>query len=356
MNQLNIVKMDTAKLIAAKNKKNTMIWAFDPTQKRSDVKSLIGELKLWAKQLDCDIQPVSILSNRALNLPVELAFSLTERNEKIGRRAVERYLKEVGLKTLAPEILFISSTSRRKMAAELVRYAERQNALLIFANARTKNMWNPLRLGGFTETLIAISRIPVLLLNPDSKTSTKIPSILFPTDFGRESKDALLSLAPWAKAFGAKVFVYNQLETPAVYMSDFGVDWASQSASLQSMMKDIKKTRQKKAIPLLDILKEQNVESHLLIDDQRKSLSLDILDVAKKKSVKLISLASSTGTVAQTTVGSIARDILLQAKCPVLIFHRAVGQKTMKPKQAPATKQAFPNESQTSVSVGGQHG
>lgn len=337
------------------DKRSKIIWAFDPTQKPSDVKNLVTELKLWAKQLNCDIQPVSILSNRALNLPVELAFSLTERNEKTGRKAVDRYLKKVGLKTLAPEILFISSTSRRKMAAELVRYAERHNAVLIFANARAKNIWNPIRLGGFTETLIAISRTPVLLLNPDSKPSTKIPSILFPTDFGRESKDALWSLAPLAKAFGAKVLLYNQLEAPAGYMSEFGVDLASQTASLKSMMKNVKKTRQKKAIPLLNVLAEQNVGAQLLIEDQRRSLSLDILDTAKSKKVRLISLTSSSGPIAQTMVGSIARDILLQAKCPVLIFHRAVGQKTMKQKKTSATKRTFSTESQTSLSVGRQH-
>lgn len=41
------------------SRKNKIIWSVDPTQDPAAAKNIIKELKVWAKHLNCDVQPVS---------------------------------------------------------------------------------------------------------------------------------------------------------------------------------------------------------------------------------------------------------------------------------------------------------
>lgn len=301
-------------------KKNILIWAVDPMQRLEDSKNLIKEMSTWAEHLDCAIQPVSIISNRTFNLPSELSLPWTDKVEQEGQNSLDHHLDKLTLKDVLPlERIFTPSNSTRKMVAELAKYAEKRRARIICANTRARKSWNPFRIGGFAENLIVMAKTPVLLLNPDSKPSVRIPSVLFPTDFSRESKAALKTLVPWAKAFQSKVVLYNQLETSVIYGSEFSGFWPATSVSF--LMKDIEKSRKRMASQWSKSLADHNVRSEILIRNQKRSLDSDILESARKNKVRLIALASLSGSLSRVVLGSVARDVLLQAKCPVLIFH-----------------------------------
>lgn len=340
------------------SKKNILIWAVDPTQNPADVKNLVKEMNKWAKHLNCSIQPVSIFSNRVLNFPVELTLPWRKRFEDMAQQSLDRYFKKINIKeVLPPEKIVIPSNSIRRMAKELANYAEKKKANLIFANTRAKKTWNPFRLGGFAETLIAVSRTPVLLLNPEAQPTSKVSSILFPTNFNKESKNALGNLSPWAKALHSKVLIYSQLETPTIYMSEFSSYWPAQSATLESMMKVVEQSRQKKANLWSHILEEQKIDTRVLIQHQKKSLGADILEAAKKNNVSLIALASRSGPLAQTVLGGVAREVLLQAKCPVLIFYRPKAIRKHSLEQKQVSNQTYTKQKDTaSISSTVQHG
>ncbi len=308
---------------------NKVIWAVDPMQNPSEARRMIAEIKLWTKNLNFVVQPVSVISNRALNLPVEFGFPMTERLEEIGRHSVKRYFKKISFKnSLPPVTLTVAYKSKRKMAAELVRFAERENAKLIFATSRSKSAWFSLGLGGFAETLIAISPIPILITPPVSQQSRKVHSILFPTDFSDESRQALGFLSPLAKALGAKVVLFNQVETPAVYASELSLDIAAQSATFQTMLEGIEQSRRKKAQKFSDFLFEQDIENQIIVKNQKRSLSFDALEAAQKNKVELIALYSRSGPFTQSTIGSLGRDLLNVANCPILIFNKSAFKKS----------------------------
>ncbi len=339
------------------NKKNKIIWSVDPTQNPAEAKNIIKELKIWAKHLKCEVQPVSIFSKSTLNFPIEMAFPWKDKLQEVAQRSITRYLKKTQAKGfLPPELVFVPALSNRKMASEMAKYAEKRNAQLIFANTRAKKTWNPFRLGGFAETLVATSRVPVLLLNPSSVPSSKIPSILFPTDFSQDSKNALVKLEPWAKAFNSKIFLYDQVETPNIYPSDFSGIGQAQTRNMESMIKDVEKSRLKKGAEWSALLEEQNIKSSLLVQRQRKHLAADILEAAKKNKASLIAIASRSGPVTQALLGSVARDILLQAKCPVLIFYRpkASRKHVAQSKQKANGKYLAPKDTSTQTEV--RHG
>ncbi len=304
-------------------KKNKIIWAIDPTQNPNDAKSIVQELETWSTNLDCDIQPVSIFSKSSFNLPSEMDFPWKEKFSNFAHQSISRYLKKIRIKSLLPaELIFVPAMSVRKMAEEMAMYAENHNALIIFANTQAKKTWNPFRLGGFAERLIATSKVPVLLLNPKTLPTKKSPSILFPTDFSQGSKFAFEKLGPWAKAFKSKLLLYNQIETPFVYSGSFKGAWRSPEFAVISDMKNIEAGRNKKAKEWSSILQKENITCTILVQRQQNTLSDDIFQVAKQNKSGLIAIASYSDPVDQFILGSIARNILLQATCPVLVFHQ----------------------------------
>lgn len=322
--------------IKIKNKERVIIWAVDPTQKLSYSKNLITEMKTWSKHLDCRIQPVTVFSEKPYNLPVESLYPWKARLEDVAEQSLNNFLQQVPIKNLLPhEKIFIRSESTRKMASELAKYAENKKALLICANTRARKSWNPFRLGGFSETLVTISRTPVLLLNPQSPPTKNIPSLLFPTNFDQNSKNALDHLSTFAKGFHSKVLLYSQIENPTIYSAEFSGYWQAEATHIESILKSLEKTRKEKAMDWSYYLEKQNVKSQIIIDRQKKSLSADILEVAKKNHVSLIALASSTSPLTQSILGGIARDVLLQAKCPVLVFYhpKAIRKPMVKSKE-----------------------
>lgn len=321
--------------------KRKIFWAIDPTQNPSEAKNIIKELKIWSKRLDCDVQPVAVISKFILNLPIEIVIPWNEDFVDSIYKAANKYLKKSGAtEFLPPEIIFAKTSSHRRMASFLAKYAEKKNAYMIFANTRAKKTWNPLRLGGFAETLVVSSKVPVLLLNSLAQPSATIPSILFPTDFSNDSKNALMSLQPLAEAFKSKVILYHQVGNPNYYVSEFEGPWQGRPVVVESMLKDMETSRTKDAKDLAELLKQQNVRSSILVQRGRKNVSADIVEIAKKNNVNLIALASSSGPVTQAILGSVSRDVLLQAHCPVLIFHRPQGIKKLvtKPKQKSSGK------------------
>ncbi len=317
-------KMNSSSLSdKAIGKRNKIIWAVDPAQNPNNANGIIQELKTWSKNLNCDIQPVSIFSKSSFNLPSEMDFPWEKKFSDFAHQSVNHYLKNIRIKSLLPaELLFVQAMSVRKMAEEMAIYAKNQKALLIFANTQAKKTWNPFRLGGFAERLIATSKVPVLLLNPKSLPSSKSPSILFPTDFSQGSKFAFEKLGSWAKAFKSKIILYNQIEDPFVYTGNYKGAWESPVLAVIANMKIIEAGRIKKAKEWSSLLQNENITCTALVLRQQKTLSEEIFQVAKKQKAGLIALASFSDPVDQFMLGSIARNILLRATCPVLVFHQ----------------------------------
>ena len=302
--------------------KNKIIWAVDPTQNPMAAKNIVLELKFWSDILDCDIQPLSILSKSSFNFPSEIKLPSDNQFEVLAHKIINGYLNKIRIQRLLPaQIVFVPAMSKRKMAVELAKYADDQRPLIIFANTQARKTWNPYRLGGFAERLIATSKVPVLLLNPQSLPSSKISTTIFPTDFSPKSKMALDILTPWAKAFESKILLYNQIEAPYVYSGSFKGAWGSPELAVIANMKNIEVERNKKGQAWArNLLLKEGINCVVQVQRQQKQLSEQIVQIAKKNKAGLIAIASYSDPVDQFVLGSVAQNVLLQATCPVLVF------------------------------------
>lgn len=150
-----------------------------------------------------------------------------------GLDALERIVKVTHTESFRPPILLeVSTEAPREMAFEMAKYAEERRAKLVSVNTLAKRTWNPFRRGGFAETLVAISPVPVLVMNSAAQPTAQVSSILFPTNFSRSSRKALSQLKPWARAFEARIILFNQVEVPDVYPAGLDGLWPALAYSI----------------------------------------------------------------------------------------------------------------------------
>lgn len=314
--------------------KGKIIWAVNPVKNPTDAKALVKEMKIWAEKLNCEIQPVAVFSKLNIGFLPQLNLSWEKNFEELAKAALKNYLKKLDQTSfLEPQTIFTFTMSNRMMASELANYAKKNRATLIFANSRIKKTINPIRLGGFAETLISLSDIPILLMNPSVKSIAKKKSILFPTDLSAESDRALTTIKPWVKAFKAKLVLFNKVEFPEFYANDFGA-----GTQINQIMKEAEITRREALQNIQKKLEADDIKTDVLVTKSHKYLGTEIIQTAQKNKVELIVVTSQVGPMYQAVLGSVARDILVQAKCPVLVFHKA--QSTEQRSQAHETKKS----------------
>jgi nucleotide-binding universal stress UspA family protein len=140
--------------------------------------------------------------------------------------------------------------------------------------------------------------------------------ILVPTDFSEYSDKALEQALDIAKQYNAKVFllhVMHEMILPA--SSDSGY-----SEELVQLIRDRRQTETQEKLNK-QLCKFPQAKEVAVVTTIRQGISYEtILDEAKEKGIDLIVIASlGRSGIAKYLIGSVARNVLKGAKCPVLL-------------------------------------
>jgi universal stress protein A len=139
--------------------------------------------------------------------------------------------------------------------------------------------------------------------------------ILVPTDFSEYSDRALKQALDIAKQYGAKVYVVHVLHEKNPYDTSDG--------TIPSYYEDIEKQMTEGARKKLqeEINKfPQAKELEVFIDVVSGNTAEAILEEERSKGIDLIVIASlGRSGIAKYLIGSVARNVLKGAKCPVLL-------------------------------------
>ena len=136
--------------------------------------------------------------------------------------------------------------------------------------------------------------------------------ILFATDFSESSEMALSHSLAYAKMQNASILVVHVLSVPSR---------ASGEGMLHHGVQfDTEETAERKLRHIADAIKDVSCETRLLRGDAAEQ----ILQLADEEQVDLIAM----GTVGRTglsrlLMGSVAEQVVRQAKCPVLTIRHA---------------------------------
>lgn len=325
-----------------------IIWAVDISHDPTYYRNIVKELNIWAKKVNGLIYPVSVVSASLYNLGLPTEYPWQNNYKKSLLLLFQNYLKKAhASKFKSPQVIMSPSFSNRHMAQELIQYAIKENASYIFAHTRMRSRWNPLRLGGFAETLAANSPIPVLLMNLKTKPASRMRSVLFPTDLSSISHESLQQLLPVVDAFNPKLILYNQIEEIPMNLPLTASLSAVQLSELETIRKELEKERDLKIQDWVKQLQDQGVNSSFKIQRQKTFLGKDILTMAHENKADLIVLTNDTGIFPQTALSSTIKDIIMHCTCPVLIYSRAK-KSTLQNIKSPISIKSSLNETSSS--------
>ncbi|HEY3277395.1 MAG TPA: universal stress protein [Syntrophorhabdaceae bacterium] len=145
----------------------------------------------------------------------------------------------------------------------------------------------------------------------------KPTKILVPTDFSEYSDKALKQALDIAKQYGAKVFLFHVIhEEVHQCVVDYCITDQQLTAVKEQMMNESRASLEKQLAKFPQAAGEVEV-----VPDVKLGVPYEaILEEEKEKGIDLIVIASLGRTgIAKYLIGSVARNVLKGAKCPVLL-------------------------------------
>jgi nucleotide-binding universal stress UspA family protein len=149
----------------------------------------------------------------------------------------------------------------------------------------------------------------------------KLDHILFPTDFGEASERAFPAVISLARELGARITFFHALPKliePVLASGAFllaGV-WVPGEEYLRSQ----KRAMEEMARAWADRAAMQDVKAAWIVDSGRGPVSERIAARARALEAGMIALAAQSGAVVSAILGSVTREVVRSAPCPVWVL------------------------------------
>lgn len=297
-----------------------ILWAVDPFAKdKAVVRSAAGSLSALAKSDPAEVYPVYVWPAAQSGVDFPRVQERLDELEVQGRDALTRALgraKVAGMKPLI--VLPGASLTTRGQVQELVLYAKEMGAQMIVLSTRGHTGLKRWVMGSFAETLALYSDLPLMVVHPNWKRVPEFRKILFPTDFSDASHSAFGRVVEFARARRTQIVLFHKAPTMGYPPFEWG---AYYYATYEKVRQEDLTAARKKAASWAKYALEREVRIEIVID---RSPAGDLAEAILKRSKKLggmIALASQSGPMTSTLLGSVARTVLRHSLQPVWVIH-----------------------------------
>lgn len=289
-----------------------LIWAIDPFDIVPSLhRKSIDLLKRITERTEASIEPVFVRNDAD-------TMDLVDPKE-----AMRNLLSKTPIPGLSSStILHQNSTSLKATTEILSDYAISKKANTILVNSHGKSKLGRILLGSFAETLILHSRVPVLITGPNIGEIRPLLRILFPTDFNPHSKVFFREVVAIANALGAEITLFHSVAHPVEPILQTGINLLS-GGIWMPLDYFVGKTidRQTRRAELWKRWAEkQGISVHSIIHSEAEPILDTILNLATRQDANLIMMEEKAGPIAASLIGSITRQIIRNASCPVWIM------------------------------------
>jgi nucleotide-binding universal stress UspA family protein len=303
-------------------KKFKVIWSVDLFEERTFKDSqLVVVLRRIAESLKAEIEPIYVLSPNSLDLAVEFSPPWIKTYRPAAQKSLRLILQDVKFSgLLESRVLLQAKPSLVSMVKTLVNYAKNGGADLIVMGTHSRTGLSRLFLGSFAETTLIYAKIPVMLVGPHSE-SKDFKKILFATDFGNKSGAVFKKVLLLVKNLGAALTLFHSISDPIGPIIQSGAfllggGWVD----LPEYMTQVEETQRKVAKRWQSEAMTQNIEVNVVFIPSGGRVSDSIVEASKTLEVGLITMAAESSPLASALIGSISRQVVRNAHCPVWLF------------------------------------
>ncbi len=257
-------------------------------------------------------------------MSLEFTVPEKERLHAVAKKALYHALQTLRLPNLLePKVLVTHGLTLEAATTELSRHAETSGAELIVAGTHARKGIDRFILGSFAETLLMLSRVPVLLVNLRLKPITNFRAAVFATDFSSESRQAFRRFCETFAPMGTKIILYHALPKPPkwVIQSDTNLLDGEGILSPKERVQEKVSTAKELAAPFIEEAKAAKAKVDFVIGEAEGKVHDAILQNALKTGASVIGMASRSGKLSATLLGGACRGVVRRSRLPVWIFH-----------------------------------
>ncbi|MGZ3698854.1 MAG: universal stress protein, partial [Bdellovibrionota bacterium] len=286
-----------------------IIWAVDPFAEESKLqRPAAWAIRRIVEHSQATVTPVYLFGGFPMKVPMrtppELVAQVRSRaqsrlNELVGRLPI------AGLQPL--EIVSDPFFTIRQGVDALIGFSRDRGADLIALSTHSRKGLGRFVMGSFAETVVLRSEIPLLVVNPHQRASVDFKKILFLTDFSSESRQAFDRVLLLANSLESEVTVFHKLQflqTPAlrsgilsnsVYRKAFDEELSQRKAEAQRWV---------------ELASERGVRAKAKVESRKAVSAADSALEFLAKHPALVALASRSGPMSSTLLGSTARKLV----------------------------------------------
>jgi nucleotide-binding universal stress UspA family protein len=310
---------------------NKVVWALDPMEQVVRAHEKAIEMVRELVKQGIQVQPIYLMSpfsQSDFNFPFELSAAwptlideFVPGAEKLISEKLRSYLVEG---VLPPKIISQVATSMTHTVDTLTQASIDLGADVILATTHGRSGFRRFISGSFTETLMARSALPVVVLGPHIKKSVKIEmpkKILFASDLSEESKEVFRRVLSMAKFMGAEVTVFHTLALSfePVFQSGvflLGGGWVPIQANFGEELQ----RQERRAHAWARWGNTQGVKVSYWISMESRSVSESLLKATEDSNYSMIAIEAQSGAFSATLLGSITRQVVRHSPCPVWVL------------------------------------
>lgn len=293
-----------------------IVWAMNPFDRNPKLtQSMFKLLHNLEKMEKTSIEPVFVLSLQLFRQPKDPTNKWPASEHEILEK-MKKTSRASKLKTIKhPVFLKEKKESHRLEAMHLIEYCQKKEVSMIVVATHARKGFPRLMLGSFAETLLLLSPIPILFVNPHHVPPKIIKNILFPSDLGKNSRRAFVWTLDFADELKAKIYVYSSFQA-----SHRGLLTADDTFGLPIPLWAKKQEAEEEAASFLCEAKMANIPAEFIRDNRIGPIVDGILAQTKKLKIDLISIAAKPHPRMPIMIGSITRQLVRQAPCPTYIY------------------------------------
>lgn len=294
-----------------------ILWAVDPFHENPKQQLKMGKTLPLLFGANANLIPVSVLHRGRYNPEQQVFLETWNELASAAKKNLNRLLLSSKIPNLQPpQVIAQEDSSIGKAVTSLIAFALEEKVDAIAVSSHGRKGVARILLGSFAETLVLHSPIPVLVINPAWAPHKKIKHIIFPTDFSEASKLAYTRTLRLARTIGCKVLLFHKTQFAPV---TFGLVVPPMG---KKATQEVLKILYKKGESWAKMGQILGVDVKFYLADQPGYALEDILKAAKRHpSTAMIAMASQSGSVESVILGSLTRQVLRNASCPVLTIH-----------------------------------
>lgn len=300
--------------------KKSLIWAINPFQKNP---KLLKKVLTYLRHLGgrFAIEPCYVVTPTEVNAALEFSLLAKDRFHTVAQREMDKALKGLVFPGKAKgTVLVEGDLGASASARRLSHFARRRGAAAIVLATHGREGLARFLMGSFAETLLAESKVPLILVNPRFKQATPLKTALFATDFSAASKRAFSQFCEYVAPFRPKLQLFHVLPTPFPWASmatEFL--WGGEAVSVGEYIKLLGSIRQNEAKPFASIARRAGLELQVVIEPSGEDVGGVILRKAKASKAQIIGMAAQTGRLKTALLGAASRVVLREAEIPVWV-------------------------------------